>query len=233
MKSKSTPKLPSKPSFIAYYRTSTAEQTAGLEAQRNSIRSYIKANDGILAGEFEEHLTGTGKKKRVEVYKAVAQALQTGSTLIVHKVDRLARDMNFWQEIKRSNVKFLSLDNPGQSEMITNILLSIAEAEANWMKKRQLEAYTQLKANGDKFGDVKTMKNPELRKKALAASIATRKELSSTKNSQVLVHICKYRNGGDTWYQIAKTLNTANHKTSRGKEFQASTVKQLYEQHCI
>lgn len=229
--------------FVAYLRTSTKEQQAGLEAQRTSIKAYVKSIDGILLESFEEHMTGTGKNKRVEVYKAVSLALQNDATLVVHKIDRIARDLDFWTEIKRSGVKFLALDNPSGSELLANILMSVASAEHNWMKTRQREGFAELKKQGVKFGNRKNILNKANRKKALENSIKTRKELSKLKNSQAIGYICDMRDSQvkdkkgilhtRTWKQIADRLNELNYKTARGKKFFPTSVKQLYEVHCI
>lgn len=62
--------------YIAYFRVSTAKQHLsglGLQAQKDSVTNYL-GNTGKMIAEFTEIETGTRKKKRIEIYKAIELA---------------------------------------------------------------------------------------------------------------------------------------------------------------
>jgi DNA invertase Pin-like site-specific DNA recombinase len=217
--------------FVAYYRTSTKDQVNGLDAQKYSIRKYVESVNGILTGEFQEHETGTSSRKRIQVYKAVATAIQSQATLIVHKIDRISRDMNFWSEVKRSNVKFLSLDNLSRSDLLADIMMSIGAHEHAWVKKRQRDAYDVLRRKGVKLGKVDNL-TKSARAKAIKNSIATRRSISEFQNKTIVGHICDYRKAGWTYQKLADRLNELGHRTNKGNMFFPNTVKQLHDKFC-
>lgn len=92
--------------YVAYYRVSTQKQGStglGLQAQKNAVARHI-SDEGNLIGEFVEVETGTRKKKRVEIYKAIELAKANNAILIVAKLDRLARDVEFTSALYNANV---------------------------------------------------------------------------------------------------------------------------------
>ena len=100
--------------FVSYYRVSTARQGQsglGLQAQKNAVASYVK-DGGKLVGEYTEVETGTRKKKRVEIYKAIELARKEKAILIVAKLDRLARDVEFTSALFNGGIEFICCDNP-------------------------------------------------------------------------------------------------------------------------
>src|SRR3546814_2569702 len=83
--------------FVAYYRVSTAQQGRsglGLEAQQQAVRDYLNGGTWELAAEFEEVESGK-RTDRPELENAIKAARKAGATLIIAKLDRLARDVHF------------------------------------------------------------------------------------------------------------------------------------------
>jgi len=85
--------------FVAYYRVSTQKQGQsglGLEAQQAAVASYGGAWE--LIREFVEVETGKGANpldKRPKLYTALDICRKQGATLIIAKLDRLARNVHF------------------------------------------------------------------------------------------------------------------------------------------
>ena len=80
---------------IAYFRVSTHRQAAsglGLEAQRESVTSYAKAAGLTVAAEFVETETGTNKKTRPELAKALREARSRGAVLLIANVVAIPAD---------------------------------------------------------------------------------------------------------------------------------------------
>ena len=83
--------------FIAYYRVSTDRQGQsglGLEAQEDAVHNFAERNDGRIAATYREVETGK-RTDRPELHKAIAHARRAKATLLVAKLDRLARNVAF------------------------------------------------------------------------------------------------------------------------------------------
>ena len=79
--------------FIGYYRVSTVKQErSGLsfDTQRNAVRSYVEGAGGRLEAEYQETASGA-KAGRMELARALEHCRRAGATLVVARVDRLAR----------------------------------------------------------------------------------------------------------------------------------------------
>lgn len=63
--------------YIAYYRVSTNKQSLGLDAQRNSVLSYLNNdNTNILISEFVEKESGKNNN-RIQLSNAIAECKKT------------------------------------------------------------------------------------------------------------------------------------------------------------
>jgi DNA invertase Pin-like site-specific DNA recombinase len=94
--------------FVAYYRVSTAKQGRsglGLKAQQASVQSYVK--DGVIVAEYVEVESGK-RNDRPELARAIEHARREGVTLIIAKLDRLARSVTFIFKLRDSGVKFIA-----------------------------------------------------------------------------------------------------------------------------
>jgi hypothetical protein len=83
--------------FISHLRVSTDRQGKsglGLEAQRQAEADFLKGREGRLLGEHVEVESGRNND-RPKLATALANCRMTGATLVVAKIDRLARNVRF------------------------------------------------------------------------------------------------------------------------------------------
>jgi DNA invertase Pin-like site-specific DNA recombinase len=100
--------------IVAYLRVSTAKQGVsglGLEAQRAAVMSYAAAGGHRLVAEFVEIESGK-KADRPELTAALAACRLHRATLVIAKLDRLARNVAFIANLMDGGVEFVACDMP-------------------------------------------------------------------------------------------------------------------------
>ena len=118
--------------YVAYYRVSTKKQGRsglGLEAQQKAVRAMADRNGATIIAEYVEVETGKSAK-RPKLLEAIHHARLTNSTLVVAKLDRLARNAYFTRTLKDSKQKFTCCDNEHANDLTIDLLAVIAEHEA-------------------------------------------------------------------------------------------------------
>ena len=151
---------------IGYGRTSTFEQQAGLEAQLRDLRAA--GCEKI----FDEQVSSIGKRPQLN---ACLDFVREGDTLVVTKLDRLARSTQHLLEIAdrvKSKGAVLHILNLGADtgtatgKLMFTVIGAIATFEREMMLERQREGIAKAKAEGKYRG-----RKPTARAKA--AEIAT------------------------------------------------------------
>ena len=221
-------KTPAIKQYAGYFRVSTAEQGesgAGLEAQRQAVLSYI--NGGAeLVREFQEVESGT--KDRPELQKAIAFCKQTGAVLVVSKLDRLARSVLLFEQIKKSGIQLEIVGLP-KDPMVQQIMGVMAEHEAKLISERTKAALKVKKEQGIRLGydrpEVKAgvkkywrKKKKEIAARPKAAEVKgpSKRELADKK---IIPHIRLMRKNGATYEKIAVELNESGLKARWGGDW--------------
>ena len=136
--------------IVGYGRTSTLDQTAGLEAQE---RDLLAAGCEKL---FLEQVSSVGVANRVKLTEAMEFARE-GDTLMITKLDRLARSVAHLMEILATlnergvelRILELGLDTGTlNGKLMMTILGGVAEFERGIMLERQREGIAKAKAKG-------------------------------------------------------------------------------------
>ena len=134
--------------LIGYARTSTLEQQAGLDAQCRDLSA--------LGCEkvFSEQTSSVGPRPQLQV---VLDYVREGDTLVVTKLDRLARSVPHLSDIvahlARKGVA-LKIDALGvdtstpTGKLMLNMLGAVAQFEREMMLERQREGISKAKAEG-------------------------------------------------------------------------------------
>lgn len=210
--------------YIAYYRVSTDKQGAsglGLEAQRSDVRRFIHPENIDL--ELTEIESGK-KAQRPVLNEAIELCRKHGATLLIAKLDRLARNVSFVSTLMNSGIKFIAVDMPSATELTIHIYSAIAEDEAKRISKRTKDALAVKKAQGIKLGSPQNLTN-EAREKAVM-SIKS-KALNNENNIRAKAMINLLKGQDFTLQAIANELNASGFKTSKGNEFKPMQIKRL------
>lgn len=143
--------------IVGYARTSTIDQLAGLDAQ---LRDLAAAGCEKV---FQEQVSSVASR-RPELDR-VLEYVREGDTLVVTKLDRLARSMANLVEItdmlarKGVALQILSLNldtSTPTGKLMLNLMGSIAEFERELMLERQREGIAKAKAEGKYQGRAPT-----------------------------------------------------------------------------
>lgn len=139
---------------IAYYRVSTDRQGnsgLGLDAQRQAVQAFTSLNGYHLIAEFIEVET-TRRNNRPVLKEALDNCSQAHATLLIAKLDRLARNVAFVSKLMEASVDFKAVDNPHASKFIVHIMAAFAEHERDMISERTTAALQQAKARGVELG---------------------------------------------------------------------------------
>lgn len=214
--------------YIAYYRVSRKEQGIsglGLSAQKSSVEKYVTSQDGIILKDFTEIETGTNKRERVEIHKAIQLAKNEGAVLVIAKLDRLARNVSFVSSLMDAGIEFLAVDMPSANNFTIHIFSALAEQEAKLISSRTKVALAELKKKGVKLGNPQNLTN-EARAKGVNKIKENAMNNDRNRQAQSIILNCKEKDM--SYRQIADYLNQLNFKTRHGNKFYAPTVLQLY-----
>jgi DNA invertase Pin-like site-specific DNA recombinase len=204
--------------FISYCRVSTARQGAsglGLEAQQKAITDYMNGGDWELIGEYVEVESGK-KNDRPKLQDALTRCRNTGATLIIAKLDRLARNVAFISRLMESKVDFVAVDFPQANRLTVHILAAVAEHEGKMISERVKVALAAAKARGKKLGSPINL-TAEAQAKGSRAGTLHKIILADAFAMEMTPIIESYKTQGLNLSQIAAALNRAHILTARGK----------------
>ena len=166
---------------IGYARTSTLEQKTGFEAQIEQLKQI--GCDKL----FKEQVSSIGKRTQLDT---ALDFIREGDTLVVTKLDRLARSVRHLGEItdhitaKKANLQIIDLGidtGTAYGKLVMQVLGAVAEFEREIMLERQREGIAKAKAEGKYKGRKPTAREKskevlELKKQGKGAT-AIAKEL--------------------------------------------------------
>jgi DNA invertase Pin-like site-specific DNA recombinase len=217
--------------FVAYYRVSTERQGRsglGLAAQKEAVANYLNGGRWKLVGEFKEVESGK-RKDRPALAEALALCRIHKATLIIAKLDRLARNVNFISNLMESKVEFTAVDFPQANRLTVHILAAVAEHEAAMISQRTKAALAAAKARGTVLGGDRGNIASEAKRGAKASAIRRRAQSAERANDLLPVIRKLKAEGASSLRQIAERLNERGIKTARGGEWSAVQVQRILE----
>ncbi|MEN3238984.1 recombinase family protein [Methylobacterium ajmalii] len=155
--------------IVGYARTSTLDQEAGLGAQVRDLEAL--GCERI----FQEQVSSIGPRKQLD---AATDFVRAGDTLVVTKLDRLARSVTHLgtiiAELEKKGVALrivnLGVDTSSSTgKLILNVLGGVAQFEREMMLERQREGIAKAKGEGRYKGRKPTARAKSEEIKALAA----------------------------------------------------------------
>ena len=217
--------------FIAYYRVSTDRQGQsglGLDAQRKAVNDYLNGGAWELVAEFTEVESGK-RADRPELLKALDACRRHKATLVIAKLDRLARNVAFIANLMESGAEFVACDFPTANRLTLHILAAVAEHEARAISDRTKAALQAAKARGQSLGWSNPARRAEQRAATLRGTAANRAHADQFAANVLPVVRQIEAAGVSTLIGIAGALNARGIRTARGGAWYPTTVKNLLD----
>lgn len=215
--------------YVAYCRVSTDKQGRsglGLEAQQTAIQAHLRPGDTLLQPPYVEVESGK-RADRPQLLAAIERCRRTGATLLIAKLDRLARNVAFISNLMESGVEFEAVDFPKANRLTVHILAAVAEHEAKMISERTKAALAAAKRRGKQLGGDRGYRPaapPSAQDVAKATAVRQRK--ADHKAFAVLPILERLQSEGiESLNALAKRLNDLGHETPRGGAWTATAVK--------
>ena len=214
--------------LVGYVRVSTSQQGKsglGIDAQREALQQFAAAEGFELGRVFVEVETGKGSDaldRRHQLAAALNEARRQRCSVVVAKLDRLSRDVNFISGLMARRVPFVVAELGADVDpFILHLFAALAEKERAMIATRTKAALAAAKTRGVVLGGPKLA---EARERA----VATNKGLADAHAANVLPVIREIRRAGATsLHQIADALNARGITTPRGGHWYAKSVSNV------
>ena len=123
-----------------------------MDAQRSAVEQHAKSVGGEVAAEFRDVESGR-KADRSGLAAALAECRVRRATLLIAKLDRLARSVAFISNLMEGRVDFVVADMPGIDRLTVHVLAAFAEHEREMISRRTKAALAAAKARGIRLGN--------------------------------------------------------------------------------
>jgi DNA invertase Pin-like site-specific DNA recombinase len=201
--------------FVSYFRVSTDKQGRsglGLDAQRAAVEQFLAGRGASVLAEFTEIESGS-RNDRPQLALALDACRKHRATLLIAKLDRLARNVAFIANLMEGDVEFVAADNPHASRLMLHLLAAFAQHEREAISQRTKAALAAAKARGVKLGLNGARLAAANHAEAVAYAATIEEHVSAARVS-----------GAKTLTAIAAYLNERGVPSREGKRWHPSNV---------
>jgi DNA invertase Pin-like site-specific DNA recombinase len=158
----------------------------------------------------------SGKRAdRPKLAEALRLCRLHNATLIIAKLDRLARNVAFVSSLMESGVEFTAVDFPQANRLTVHILAAVAEHEAKMISERTKAALKAAKARGKVLGGYRGVNPDEAARKA---SASIRRAAAKERAADLAPVISQLQaEGVASFGGLAKALTERGIPTARGE----------------
>lgn len=186
-----------------------------MEAQRTSIENYASQMGETVEQVFVEAESGR-KKNRPELEAALVACKRKKATLVIAKLDRLARNVAFVSSLMESGVEFVAVDAPYANKLMLHILSAFAEHEREMISQRTKAALAAAKERGVVLGAYGKVLARQNREAALKHAHEVAPQIEAAQAT-----------GAKTLQDIASYLNENGVQTASGGQWHPMTVRRV------
>ena len=144
--------------FVIYRRVSGGlnqiKSGYGLDVQSTEIDSFLNGlTDYKIIDDFTEIASGKDHKNRPVLQKAIDTAIKTNSTILISRICRLSRDLEYWAGfMKNTKVKFKIATQPNADNFMIAIYAAMVMKDRQEIARRTKSALREARKRGVKLG---------------------------------------------------------------------------------
>jgi len=226
--------------YIVFSRVSTKKQTVENQIREcfQRVESLKQPNDEIVRFDEPETSSRIPMEDR-EQLQAMLTFVKRGDTLVIYKLDRLARDGEELVYIYRSKlikkgIKVISLYEPHIDDANIHIYAFLGETERNNIRLRTISGLKSKQAKMEKVGTAWYGYRTDPEKLQLhkpdCHSFEKPYLLIPEESEQMQVNLMvEWHSQGLTYGQIANELESRGHKNRKGNPVHKSTVYRVLQ----
>lgn len=229
--------------YSIYTRVSTTRQGEsglGSSSQENICREYINREGGSVDAVFSDVESGRSRTRK-GLWTAIDHCKETGSTLVIAKLDRLARDVEFTFKILNTGVNIHFVDMPAVNTVILGVFASVAQYERELISVRTKAALDAKKKRDGSWSHLYGKNTGTTRQESVAkaneASCRSKQETAkaNTNNERFYRYILNYesKNGRIDRHTdieaIVRELNALGFKTATGMLFDCNRFRAMHK----
>jgi DNA invertase Pin-like site-specific DNA recombinase len=227
---------------VGYIRVSTTRQGRsglGLEAQRQAIEAFCKAEGVELVSVMTEIETGKGSdalERRPQLLEAMTMARKLKCHVIVAKLDRLSRDVAFIANLMVQKVPFVTVELGYDADpFLLHLFAALAEKERAMISQRTKAALQATKRKIEAQGFHATQHGTTITKLGhpspiLSAALARRAAVArANETARTVAPVIEEIRGSGirTLVGIADALNARGVKSTNGCKWHPSQVSRV------
>ena len=216
---------------VLYFRVSTARQGVsglGLEAQRKAVYEYLNGGNWHPLAEFTEIESGR-RKDRPELKAALDLCRKRRATLVIAKLDRLARNVAFVSALLESKVRFVAADMPEADPSFLQMAAVFGEWEARRISERTKAALAAAKARGRPLGWAIPGREQQQHAASVQGAEAKRKAADRRASNVLPIIRSLQATGLTTLASLASALNARGIESARGGQWHPATVSKVMQ----
>ena len=140
--------------YVTYIRVSTQKQGRsglGLESQQRICGDFISANGGEKIAEFKDVESGTHRNRK-GLQDAINYCKKNNCALVIAKLDRLCRDVEFCFRVVNTGIEIHFCDMPTINTLLLGVFAAVAQYERELTSDRTKKALAVKKRQGCKLG---------------------------------------------------------------------------------
>lgn len=224
-----------------YLRVSTSRQNEshlGIESQRNICMSYIQQQQGTFLAEFSDVESGKSQTRK-GLLDAIDYCKKNECTLVIAKLDRLARNVEFTFKVINTGIDIHFCDMPMVNTMILGVFASVAQYERELISDRTTKALKAKKERGELTGGACRKTMPDMKKVQEFAAKSKKEKAASNPHNKAFAEFIEFWEAKygtitkETNFElISDELNRRGKVTSSGISFNKANARAMYYRMC-